>query len=265
MAGRFSSLEFDGQGRDEEKLPHRQGGAGEAVTAQAYVAKARAADQWGEYETALRLYTRALQEDRAAIPAWVGQVQMLVLLGECREARMWSDKALELFRNNGELLAAKAQACLRQRERNDAMACSDASLAAPGSSAWRWQVRGEVLLDQQRRHAEECFQKSLAEADADWFDRIVIARIYLRYNRATNALSYAQAAAGMRPTHGYVWFVLGNCQKSLGLKPLAQESYQRCLQLREGYGPALRAIERLDDRPTLFGWAGGLLRRWRGR
>ena len=40
--------------------------------------------------TALQLYTRALGQNRAVIPAWVGQVQMLVELGEYHEARLWA-------------------------------------------------------------------------------------------------------------------------------------------------------------------------------
>ena len=126
--------------------------------------------QWGRFEPALRLYTRALQEQRTMIPAWVGQVQMLVQLDECHEAHVWCDKGLELFRNNGELLAAKAQACTRLNDLKSAFACSDASLAAPGSSPWRWIARGEVLLARRHKLVAECFQKAVVEAATDWFD-----------------------------------------------------------------------------------------------
>src|SRR5262249_50249458 len=141
------------------------------------LAKAHEEHHWGQFEPALRLYTRSLEANRGLIPAWVGQVQMLVQLEELHEARLWSDKALELFRNNGELLAAKAQACARLKDTKAAIACSDGALAVPGSSPWRWIARGEVLLATGQRQSEDCFRKALLEPAADWFDRVFIARI----------------------------------------------------------------------------------------
>lgn len=63
----------------------------------------------GEYEDALRFYSRALEEDKTLILGWVGQVQMLVQLGELKEADTWARKALELFPNNPELLAGRCR------------------------------------------------------------------------------------------------------------------------------------------------------------
>jgi hypothetical protein len=60
-------------------------------------------------------------------------VQMLVMLGEHREARLWADKALELFSNNGELLAAKAQACARLSDRRASFAWAGPGRSAPSS------------------------------------------------------------------------------------------------------------------------------------
>src|SRR5689334_12227259 len=67
----------------------------------------------GLFEGALRYYSRALELDKSLVTGWVGQVQMLVALGEYPEAELWSRKALELFKNNAELLAARAQALCR--------------------------------------------------------------------------------------------------------------------------------------------------------
>ena len=64
----------------------------------------------GNYETALRFYSRALEMDKTLVVAWVGQVQMLVQLREYPQASLWSQKALELFPANGELMAGQAQA-----------------------------------------------------------------------------------------------------------------------------------------------------------
>jgi len=255
MSGRFSHLEFD-EGRRRKEA--RQAGAPQP-SAENFLALADEEYRWGRFERALQLFTRCLEEDRGTIRAWVAQVQMLVQLGECHEARLWSDKALELFRNNGELLAAKAQACARLGDMAAGQACSDASLQAIGSSAWRWEVRGEVLLAAGEPLHETCFKKALAEPGADWFDRVIIANICLFYHRAAAAFEYVRQATELCPQAGYAWFVLGNTQRQLGLAGAAKTSYHRCLEIRTDYSEAQYAIADTENEPFLT-----RLRRWLG-
>jgi tetratricopeptide (TPR) repeat protein len=245
MPGRFANLEFNDENRQNDLSLETK--RSDQHDERAYLAQAIEAAHWGRFENALRLYTRCLESNRAVVPAWVGQIQMLVELSEYNEARLWSDKALELFRNNGELLAAKAQACARLKDVPAAMACSDGSLQAPGSSPWRWQARGEALLAAGQNYFDECFQKSLTEKGADWFDRVMIARIYLYYRRATNALYYLKQATELDPAQGYVWFEMGSCQAALGLTGAARTCYQRCLELRPDYREARTALDKLQS------------------
>lgn len=263
MPGRFANLEFEEERPESQEmaagLQSREQGSRDFLT------QAHAEYRWGRFDAALRLYTRALQEDRAAIPAWVGQVQMLVQLDECHEARVWSDKALELFRANGELLAAKAQACTRLNDHTTGLGCSDASLQAAGSSPWRWIVRGETLLAKGARHFEECFQRALAEQGAEWFDRVVVGRVYLYYRRITSALAHLRQAAELEPCHGYTWFELGNCQRALAMESAARTSYQRCLELRPDFREAHAALVELSGNRPIGARLGAMWRRWRGQ
>lgn len=263
MPGRFANLEFNDERPTEEQLFGTRSRT--EKTAHDHLRAADEEQRWGRFESALRLYTRALQEDRAAIPAWVGQAQMLVLLGECHEGRVWSDKALELFRHNGELLAAKAQACARLGDRAAALECSDASLQAPGSSPWRWAARGEVLLARRQKFADECFLKAVAEPAATWFDRVVIGRICVHYQQFTRALQYLKEAVQLEPTHGVAWFELGRCQQALGFAAVAEASYQRCLELRPDFQEARVAFESVSSTSSLFARLGRLLSPWRRR
>ncbi len=256
MPGRFSNLEFDGEPRENVAAMGEQ--TCRKHDAADWLAQAEDAYRWGRFEQALRLYTRCLERDRAVIRAWVGQVQMLVQLGEHTEARLWSDKALELFRDNGELLAAKAQSCARLRDYRACLACSDASLQAPGSSPWRWEVRGEALLTRGQKHFDACFQRALSEKAADWFDRVVIARIYQYYGRTANALQHLRAAVELEPTHGIVWFEMGNCEAAMGAVGAARRSYERCLELRSDYVEASNAIAALRS-VSFLGWLRRLL------
>ena len=211
----------------------------------------------GCFETALQLHTHALRSDRALVPAWVGQVQMLVELGEYPEARLWADKALELFKNNGELLAAKAQACVRAGSHDAATECTDASMQSPGSSAYRWRVRAEVLLRHTAERARDCFEKSLAEPGTDWFDRVQIARAYLFHGRPAPAVPYAQAAVDLQPGSAYAWLVLGRCFASNGMAERAASAFEKSIQLPGGKVDAQAALIELRS----SGRASHLLKR----
>lgn len=262
MTGRFANLEFEEERHENAESPAEVSSS--ERDGWALLEQARSAHIEAQHEAALRLYTRALQEDRRLIRAWVGQVQMLINLGELHEARVWSDKALELFKNNGELLAAKAQACVRLKDRKTALACSDGAMQAPGSSPWRWEVRGEVLLARGDRQFDVCFQKALEEPDADWFDRVVIARIYRFYLRAPAAMRYLRTAVEMAPERAYAWYELGACQKELGLVGAAMTTFEHCLDLDSNCREAADALASLN-RMSFVDWIRGTLRRWRSR
>lgn len=263
MNGRFSRLEIDAQ--RQHQAPGAVVAAGTPIrTAEHDLASAHDAHRSGLFEQGLQLYTRALTQNRALIPAWVGQVQMLVELGEFREARLWSDKSLGLFKNNGDLLAAKAQACHREGDRTSAIACSDASLQSPGSSALRWRARGEVMLKQAPARAKDCFDRSLAEEAAGWFERTCIARVYLFTAKPGAALEYAQAAVDLQPTVSYAWRILGACQEAMGLLDLSRRSYSLAFQQSPGDATAREALRRVNailEQPRWKRWVGGLFRR----
>jgi len=253
MAGRFTRLEFDEDGQRGQTHEQRRALEGTPRRdAQHYAALALESHQLGHFEQALQMFTRAVREERSMVPAWVGQVQMLVQLGEYAEARLWSDKALELFRDNGELLAAKAQACCRQGDTIAGMAFSDASLRSQGTSPWRWEVRGEALLVRGESLFRTCFQKALAEPAADWFDRVIISNILLFNDRAAAALEYAQQAIALRASHPYNWLLQGRCQAAMGWNDAALTSFGRCLELTPRLDQAVRAIEALESQ-SAFG------------
>ena len=267
MSGRFSRLEFeDGKNRprkDGELRPSETVGLYGTPKRDAahYVALAVDARRIGAHETALQHFTRAVREDRATIVGWVGQVQMLVELAEYSEARLWADKALELFRDNGDLLAAKAQACVRIGDLVTAQATCDAAMRSPGTSAWRWAVRGETLLARGEALARTSFQKALAEPTADWFDRTLVATMHLFHRKAAAAIEYAQAGVAAQPTAPYAWLVLGRCQAALGWGEQAEETFGRALELTprlEAAAAALAALEQESGAARLlrrlFGW-----------
>ena len=153
----------------------------------------------GHYESALRFYSRTLELDRTVVAAWVGQVQMLVQLREFPEADLWGRKSLEIFPNNAELLAGRAQALCRTGELKPAQALSDGSLALAGASAYRWTVRGEILLKKGNKTEEHCFNKAI-QVDSDWLVPVEIALACRYHNVPSLARSYPAAPSKRRPS-----------------------------------------------------------------
>src|SRR5262245_61188761 len=192
---RFDRLELDSAQPDPGDQPDRRAElAGDERT---WLKKADVERRRGLYENALRMYSRALEEDKSQVVGWLGQVQMLIALGEFPEAETWARKALELFKNHGDLLAGRAQALSRLRDRTQAVASCDAALAQAGASAYRWIVRGEIMIaggDVDRY----CFDKAV-QADGDWLVPLEIAQVYLYHCRPSKALMRARQAVEQAP------------------------------------------------------------------
>ncbi len=195
-----------------------------------WLARADENRRGGLYENALRCYSRGLEENRSLVGGWLGQVQMLVLLGELPEAELWARKALELFPSHGDLMAGRAQAFCRMGNKKQAYALCDGALQQAGQSAYRWTVRGEIMLANRQDVDRHCFDKALG-LDPDWLVPLEIALACLYYGKAGKALPFAQRAVESAPDQHYAWHVQGLCQQQLGMNSAARKSFERCLEL----------------------------------
>src|SRR5712691_7389429 len=138
---RFGNLEFG-----DEFNQQSQKSTGLVKDDAYYMAEARSAFENGNFESALRLYSKVLEFNPSNADAWTGQVRMLVELGEFREARLWADKAIERFPHEPELLAAKAVALGRSGDLDAALIFSDAAVRERGDTPYIWLARADVLL-----------------------------------------------------------------------------------------------------------------------
>src|SRR6266852_876559 len=153
---RFSNFEFSGESENQSQQPKA------LVKDEAYYfAEARSAFEIGNFESALRLYSKVLEFNPLNAAAWTGQVRMLIEMGELREAKLWADKALERFPHEPELLAAKAVALGRSGDLQGAMAFSDAAIEERGDTPYVWLARGDVLMAREETRADYCFEKAL--------------------------------------------------------------------------------------------------------
>ena len=251
---RFSNLEF-GSESDDQPLNQKRLVRDEVH----YLAEARAAYENGIFESGLRLYSKVLEFNPENSSAWTGQVQMLIELGEYREARLWADKALERFTNAPELLAAKAVALARSGDLQEALALSDASIEERGDTPYTWLARGEVLLAREESRADYCFEKALLLAPRDWFITWLAARIRYFYKQFALALKLLQQALEMNAGHFLLWLELGNCQQALGMVGPARMSFSQAKQLNPLCQQARLGLARVSK----IGLGGRMLGWWR--
>ena len=225
---RFSNLEF---GNESESQSSQQKAL---VKDEAYyMAEARAAFENGNFESALRLYSKVLEFNPQSAAAWTAQVRMLVELREYREARLWADKALERFPHEPELLAAKAVALARSGDVQSALAFSDASIEERGDTPYVWLARGDVLLARSENRADYCFEKAQLLAPHDWFIAWLAARIRTYYEQFVLALQLLQKAVELNPGHYRLWLEQGLCLQALGMVAAAERSLQQAQQLNQ--------------------------------
>ncbi len=239
--GRFSNLEFE---KNEEPSERRE--TEPSRNEKHYLSLATERFRDGQFEDALKFFSRALEFDAHLPEAWLGQVQALIELDEPHEARVWADKGLEMFRSQPELLAAKGVATARLGELDQAMAFSDAAMAEKGASAYRWRARGDVLLSRGDRNDDFCFGKALAAAPGDWFEPLAIGRVYLTHERAAAAMKYLELATSRNGSNAYAWVTMGRCLELVGMADRARTAYRSALQIAPDRRAAQEGLDRVD-------------------
>ena len=240
---RFSQLEFD------EKMPERKRSQGEAIRDADYFYK-EALKYWlaGDFELALRNYSRVLEQSSTTFDAWVGQVLMLVELGEYKEATVWADKALELFPEHPELLAVKAVACCRDAKLEKAIAYSDNSISKDNVTARVWLARAEVLLNRKSSIAENCISKATSiSGNMAPVIKLEAARLLRKKGNYSAAIGYLNDVVKVFPKSALAWYELGCCQSKLGLLE-AKATLEQSLRLRPDWGLAKTALARCGNR-----------------
>lgn len=238
--GRFSNLEFE-----RTPLENEDPGSGipAAPEVPAFIAeqsldgllgKALAAELAGDFEAALRHCSAALGEDPLALPAWLGQLRMLLELGEYPEVDLWAGKALEHFPENPQLWSAKAQALFRMGRTEEAQDLSDAALAKKGETEVVWLARGEVMIGGRREASDECFNHAVRVAEDGHVASLRSGMVLYRYGRYAQAIVRLETALAGLPVCPWGWFLLGQCRRHLGLEGPARMAFAEARRLAPG-------------------------------
>jgi tetratricopeptide (TPR) repeat protein len=250
---RFSRLEFG----DKSDEGTGKGGTGEEIRDAEYFHKqAVRFFLGGDFELALRNYSRSLEQNSAFYPGWLGQVMMLIELGEYKEAAVWADKALEMFPEHPELLAAKAVACARDGRMEKAISYSDNSITKDNVTARVWLARAEVLLNRKSSIAQNCISRAVSIAGEDGpMVRLWVGRLLNKKGDYPAALQYLRMVCDELPKSALGWYELGRSQAGLG-RPEAKVSFEQAIKLHPNWPEACEALRKFENRgffARLFG------------
>ena len=249
---RFGNLEFEDESssRSEPKPLVKD--------EQFYFHQAEQAFHRGQFERALRHYSKVLEFNPNNAQAWVGQVRMLIELGEYAEARTWAEKALNLAPDEPELLAAKGVALARLGDLQGAISFCDAAVEARGNTPYVWLARGDVLLARKEKRAEYCFDRALGLAANHWLVLWLAARIQAFYEHFALGLKLARHALTLEPDRAVLWIEVGRCELALGLPEQAQRAFEQARELDPECDTS--ALQRTAENT---GFLDKTLRRWR--
>lgn len=250
---RFVNLEFEDESDRQRHRSPKPLAKDEAY----YLNNAHLEFENGNFQLALRLFSKVLEFNPLNVEAWTGQVRMFIELGEYREAKLWADKALERFPSDAELLAAKAVALARNGDLEAALVFSDAAIEERGDSPYIWLSRGDVLLARKEMLADYCLEKAMQMAPKNWFVAWMSGRIRLFYGKFAQALKMIELAVEWNPGHFLVWLERGRCQQSLGMLGAAEGSFTQACQLNPECAPAINGLNQIHKADVVhraFSW-----------
>ncbi len=271
MSSRFSNLEFHSPaGESELSSPPVTAPQSELRQFVAHdrdssyhVRKAETHEMNGFLEDALRSYSAALGEDPLLLAAWVGQLLMLLDLGEYKEADLWAGKALERFPDNPEIWACQSVALRRMGHDRRARELNDLALAGRGDKPVVWVCRGEVLAGGSNAAIAGCFRNAMQQTAKPGITGLRVGRICVRYEKNTIGLEFLTEVVGRCPTGAALWYCLGLTQEGIGLRNDAERSFRQAADLcpanKQYVACAKRGYYRHD------GFVNALLRRVIGR
>lgn len=199
----------------------------------------------GQFEQALRDFSKVLEFNPINTDAWAGQIRMLIELGEYREANLWADKGLEKLPHAADLLAAKAVALARLGDTHAALTYSDNAMAEQGETSYVWVSRADVFLSAKEARFTDCLDRALQLAQGDWLISWLASRICSFYKKFALALKHAQKAVELDAARAIAWAQMGHCQMALGLAHLAEKSFQQARELDSQCPTAYEGMKQL--------------------
>jgi len=221
------------------------------------------ADYWfysGQWDRALRTYSRAIQLDGQLVSAWVGQLHALIRKNQIAECITWVDRALAIFPDHPSLLAMRAVAFAHQGMVRRAIGACDFALSK-GATREAWLARGEVLLAASNPNALACLEKAIECAQPDdWKTPLHVGMVLADWKKHALAVEYFRRAVRLKHDFAHGWYYLGLSADRLNLREEAQQTFETACALAPDNQTYKMALHNLRTMGPLARW----LRKLRG-
>jgi len=265
--GRFSKLETGSSGKPDSSpsnsespvglprvksrpdLPVSQGQTPADYDQGHYLAEGDTLFYQGEYQKALRYFSRAMQVDQSSVESWIGQVKCLIEMKQYKEASIWVLRGLELFPEDPRLVSLQGLTYALNGTVKRAIGCSDYAISRPvPATAYVWAVRGHILSIADNQNAAFCFDKAMeVRAKEDWRTPMEIGLLLLAERKWSRAVEFLQCAVQANQKNRFLWKKLGYASERLGLNTAAHEAYTAALHLDAGDREAAHALRNLTS------------------
>ncbi len=249
---RFEHIQTDGDapasaGTDEFDFDH-------------YRTLADRARNHGEFEKALRLYGRALERDRTRAEGWLGQVRVLLEMGQAEEAETWLEQAARILGEVPGILALRSISAVRAGKLDDARAWSDRAMRAGDDDPEVWFARAEVVyaggnIKVARINLDKGHERSPSADTARRAGEVALER-----DDTATAQRWFARAATEDPENPLIAMRLGVCLERMHEWDRARNEFERAILLSPDMKSARLALADLDAR----GWMARVMANLRG-
>jgi len=183
---------------------------------------------YGFYESALKHYARALQENQNQVDAWVGQIRVLVDTGRFEDALFWADKGLAQFSGSEKMELTKALALAYGGKLGQAKKLINKPVKK-NDSLILWLFRGEIMIKLKigffqrlikpykgitKIGAFFCFIKALESNPRDGFINQRIGITYLKAHDISRAYGHLKTSLITAPQNPLTLYCLAECYHS---------------------------------------------------
>lgn len=235
--------------RTQEQLQQEPAGL---YDRQHYEQRADDAFYSGDFQTALRQYSRAMTEDNNSPGPWVGQVLALAGMKQHKEAAVWASRAAAMFPQEPRVLSVQGLTLACNQAPQRAISCSDTALkyVTRDTEAFVWAVRGRILSLSDNANSSFCFDKALELKPADdWKVPAWIGMMLLDDRKFSRAAHFLSKAIEINPSNGHLWVSLGKAHAHSGMNEQAMKAYRSALELNPNDRAAETAIAGLMSTP----------------
>ena len=214
----------------------------------AYTEQAVTAHSCGDFQEALRLYGRALEEDRGHAPAWLGQVRVLLDMQQSDEAATWLEQAARVLGEVPGVLALRSLAAIGIGKLDDARQWSDRAMRAGPDVADVWLARAAVVYAGGNEAMARVNLDKAHEREPGGHTARRCAEVALDMGDLHTADRWLRKARSESPDSALVALRLGVYFERAGDLPQARHHLRRALRLEPRLTPAQLALEDLDNR-----------------